>query len=107
MELVWDSQANNSGSSENNTANSHRWPQQLTLSNSNNVFCFLEGFSVIVCKQHYTAVVSLDAHLRKYHAASAALRRQILDAIELPEEPAQPIEELGKPLDGAQCETCS
>jgi hypothetical protein len=62
--------------------------------------------------------VSLDAHLRKYHAASATLRRQILErfsqfetvapsAIELPDEPAQPIEELGKPLNGAQCETCS
>ncbi|KAF1922299.1 uncharacterized protein M421DRAFT_427068, partial [Didymella exigua CBS 183.55] len=117
MELVWDSQANNSGSSENNTANSHRWPQQLTLSNSDNVFCFLEGFGVIVCKQHCTAVVSLDAHLRKYHAVSAALRRKILErftqfetvalsAIELLEEPVQPIEELGKLLNGAQCETC-
>ncbi|KAF2626978.1 hypothetical protein BU25DRAFT_469294 [Macroventuria anomochaeta] len=62
-------------------------------------------------------VTDLDAHLRKYHAASATLRRQILEcfsqfetvapsAIELPEEPAQPIEELGNPLDGAQCETC-
>ncbi|KAF1922190.1 uncharacterized protein M421DRAFT_427191, partial [Didymella exigua CBS 183.55] len=54
-------------------------PQQLTLSNSNNVFCFLKGFSVIICKQHCIAVVSLNAHLRKYYAASAALQRQILE----------------------------
>ncbi|KAL1640737.1 hypothetical protein SLS61_010232, partial [Didymella pomorum] len=27
--------------------------------------------------------------------------------IELPDEPAQPIDELGEPLDGLQCETCS
>lgn len=124
MELVWDSQAttpqqaNNTSNSENDTANSHKWSRQLTLSNCDDVFCFLEDFGVIVCKQHRTAVVSLDAHLRKYHAASAALRRQILkrfsqfetvapSAIELPDEPAQPMEELGNPLDGAQCETCS
>ncbi|KAH6625935.1 hypothetical protein C7974DRAFT_473178 [Boeremia exigua] len=79
---------------------------------------FLEDFSVIVCKQHCTAVVSLDAHLCKHHAASAALRRQILErfsqfktvalsAIELLDEPAQPLDELGEPLDGAQCKTCS
>ena len=124
MELVWDSrattpqQANNTSNSKSNTANSHKWPRQLTLSNCNDVFCFLEDFGVIVCKQHCTAVVSLDAHLRKHHAALAPLRQQIVkrfsqfktiapSAIELPDEPAQPIEELGDPLDGAQCETCS
>jgi superfamily II DNA helicase RecQ len=123
MELVWNSrattphQANNTSNSESDTSNPRKWPRQLTLSNCNDVFCFLEDFGVVVCKQHCTAVVSLDAHLRKYHAASATLRRQILkrfsqfetvapSAIEPPDEPAQPIEELGKPLDGAQCETC-
>jgi hypothetical protein len=124
MELVWDSRAttpqqvNNTSNSACNVANSHQWPQQLTVSNCDRVFCFLEDFGVIVCKQHCTALVSLDAHLRKYHAASATLQRQILErfsqfktiapsAIKLPDEPAQPIEELGNPLDGAQCKTCS
>jgi hypothetical protein len=124
MELVWDSRAttpqqvNNTSNSACDVANSHQWPRQLTVSNCDRVFCFLEDFGVIVCKQHCTALVSLDAHLRKYHAASATLRRQILErfsqfktvalsAIKLPDEPAQPIEELGNPLDGAQCKTCS
>jgi hypothetical protein len=118
MELVWDSRAptlqqvNNTDNSESNTANSYKWPRQLAISNCDSVFCFLKDFSVIVRKQHYTAVLSLDAHLCKYHAASAMLRRQILgrfglfgsvapSAIELPDELAQPIEELGEPLDGA------
>ena len=120
MELVWDSRATTPQQVNNtsDTANSHKWPRQLTLSNCDSVFCFLEDFGVIVCKQHCTAVVSLDAHLRKYHAASATLRREILEhfgqfeaiapsSIELPDEPAQPIEELGNPLAGAQCKTCS
>ena len=87
------------------------------LSNYNDVFCFLKDFSVIVCKQHYIAVVSLNTHLCKYYAASATLQQQILkrfsqfktvtlSIIKPLDEPAQPIEELGKLLDRAQCETC-
>ena len=81
------------------------------------MFCFLKDFGVLVCKQHCTAIVSLKAHLSKHHAASAALRRQIIErfshfdtvspsAIEPLDEPAQPIEELGEPLNGALCKTC-
>ena len=90
----------------------------VLLNNCNKTFSFLKEFGVIICKQHCTAVVSLNAHLRKYHAASATLRRQILErfsqyktvapnAIKLLDEPVQPIEELGSPLDSAQCEICS
>jgi hypothetical protein len=46
--------------------------------NYNSVFCFLKDFSVIICKQHCTAVVSLDAHLCKYYAASTTLQQQML-----------------------------
>ena len=82
------------------------------------MFCFLKDFSVIICKQHCTAVVSLDVHLCKSYAASAMLQRQILErfsqfktialsAIELLDKPAQLIEELGSLLASAQCKTCS
>jgi hypothetical protein len=121
MELVWDSHASapeqaNSNINSNST-HTCKWARQLTVSNCNEVFCFLEDFSILVCKQHCTAIVSLDAHLRKHHAASATLRQQIVkcfnhfntvtpSTVELPDEPAQAIEELGEPLDGAQCKTC-
>ena len=123
MELPWDIQATtpqqaDASNSESGTAHTRNWPRSISLSNCDKVFCFLEDFGVLVCKQHCTAVVSLNAHLRKHHAAKATLRRQIVQrfsqfdtvspsAIELPDEPAQPIEELGEPLKGAQCKTCS
>ena len=123
MELLWDIRATtpqqaDASNSESDTAHTRNWPRSISLSNCDKVFCFLEDFGVLVCKQHCTAVVSLNAHLRKHHAAKATLRRQIVQrfsqfdtvspsAIELPDEPAQPIEELGEPLKGAQCKTCS
>ena len=123
MELLWDIRATtpqqaDASNSESDTAHTRNWPRSISLSNCDKVFCFLKDFGVLVCKQHCTAVVSLNAHLRKHHAAKATLRRQIVQrfsqfdtvspsAIELPDEPAQPIEELGEPLKGAQCKTCS
>jgi hypothetical protein len=47
--------------------------------NYNSVFCFLKDFSVIICKQHCTVVVSLDVYLCKYYAASATLQQQMLE----------------------------
>ena len=123
MEFVWDSQVPTQQQSdlkktnESNSTSTYQWPQQLTISNCDNFFCFLKDYSVLVCKQHCTAVVSLDAHLRKHHAVSATLRRQIIkqfscfetvppSAVKNPDKPAQLIEELGKPLDGVQCKAC-
>jgi hypothetical protein len=70
-----------------------------------------------VCKQHCTGVVNLDTHLLQHHNTDAATRRQIIDRfahvttvdprqVELPEEPARPIEELGAPLGALRCKTC-
>jgi hypothetical protein len=72
---------------------------------------------VLVCKQHRTGVVNLNKHLLEHHATPAALRGEIVErfihfartepnAVELPEPPAHPIEELGSPLDGLKCKTC-
>jgi hypothetical protein len=90
---------------------------QVSLSNCAEIFCFLEEYGVLVCKQHRTAVINLDKHLSQHHSVPASARRQIVDCfsrlkqldpaeIKLPEEPAQPIEELGRPLTGLQCRTC-
>jgi hypothetical protein len=81
------------------------------------VFRFLDDYGVLVCRQHRTAVVNLDKHLRQQHVVSIQQRQQIVqhfselalvdpDAVKLPEEPATPFEELGPPLDGLQCRTC-
>lgn len=89
----------------------------MSLNNCDNTLCFLEDYSVLVCKEHRTAVVNLDTHLLQHHNVPTATRKQIVerfnhfatvipDDIELPEEPAQPIDELGEPLDALQCKTC-
>lgn len=90
---------------------------RVSLSNCADMFCFLEDFSVFVCKQHHTAVISLDRHMSQYHKVPASIRRQVVDCfsrlkpvdpdkIKLPKEPAQAIEQLGKPLAGLQCRAC-
>jgi hypothetical protein len=90
---------------------------QVSLSNCAEIFCFLEEYGVLVCKQHRTAVINLDKHLSQHHSVPASARRQIVNCfsrlkqldpaeIKLPEEPAQPIEELGRPLTRLQCRTC-
>jgi hypothetical protein len=69
------------------------------------------------CAEHRTAVINLDKHLSQHHSVPASARRQIVNCfsrlkqldpaeIKLPEEPAQPIEELGRPLTRLQCRTC-
>jgi hypothetical protein len=96
----------NKSNRESDCTDARKWPQKLIINNCDETFCFLDDFSVLLCKQHRTP------HLRKYHPASAALRRQIIESFSTfnaippstfksPEEPAQPIEELGKLLDGA------
>ena len=82
---------------------------QVSLSNCADIFCFLEDFGVVVCKQHHTAVMSLDRHMSQYHKVPASTRREAVDCfsrlkpvdpgkIKLPEQPVQGIEQLGKPL---------
>lgn len=90
---------------------------QVSLSNCAEIFCFLEDYGVLVCKQHRTAIINLGKHLSQHHNVPASTRRQVVDCfsrlkpldpakIKLPEEPAQPIEELGRPLTGLQCKKC-
>jgi superfamily II DNA helicase RecQ len=120
---VWDSRAavaqaepqiNNSA----RCADDQQWPQKITRENCDTVICFLEEFGVLVCKQHRTGVVNLDRHLREQHGTPIAQRRQVLEhfaqfsvvdpsTVELPEEPAALIPELGAPLSGMQCRACS
>ena len=89
----------------------------VSLNNCDDVLCFLEDFGALVCKAHHTAVVNLDAHLLQHHGVPAATRKLVVERfrhhctvnpadMELPDEPAQVIEELGKPLDGLRCRTC-
>jgi hypothetical protein len=91
--------------------------QKLSLDNYTTVICSLEEFGILVCKEYYTAVVNLDVHLRDQHAIPAAVRKQIIQqlshfpttvpgTVELPEQPAWPIEELGTQRDGLMCKTC-
>jgi hypothetical protein len=86
-------------------------------SDCSNILYFSKDFSVFVCREHQTAVVDFDTHLLQHHNVPAATRKQVVEQfrqstpvdpseIELPDEPAQLIEELGKPLDGLQCKTC-
>jgi hypothetical protein len=90
---------------------------QVSLSNCAEILCFLEDYGVLVCKQHHTAIVILDKHLLQHHKVPAATRRQVVECFsrlrlvepaktKLPEEPAQPIEQLGRPLTGLQCTDC-
>ena len=90
---------------------------QVSLSNCAEVFCFLQDFRVFVCKQHHTAVINLDGHMSQYHNVPASVRRQVVNCfsrlkpvdpckIKLPEEPAQAIEQLSKPLARLQCRAC-
>lgn len=91
---------------------------QVSLNNCDDVLCFLEEFGVLVCKDHRTGVVNLDTHLLQHHHVPAATRREIVERfrhytltepndVELPDEPAMPIEELGAPVDALQCRTCA
>jgi superfamily II DNA helicase RecQ len=120
MELVWNSRASTLQEVTNTTSSStkrHKKGLQVSLDNCNDVLCFLQDFGVFVCKEHHTAVINLNTHLLQHHNVPAATRKQVVERfshfapvdpaeMELPDEPAQPIEELGKPLDGLHCKTC-
>ena len=121
MELsVWNTRApaqQQNAESSNSSAPACRKPQELSVENCDDILCFLVEFGVLVCKQHYTGVVNLDKHLLEQHKIPVKVRKEIVQRfahckkkepkdIELPEQPAQPIEELGTPLDGFSCKTC-
>jgi len=126
---VWDSRApivaddqpdSSSSSSSSSTQPAEQqqlqqhWPRKISRDNCDTVFCFLSEYSVLVCKQHGTGVINLDRHLREQHGAPIAVRRQVVDYfsrytiidlkdIELPAQPASPIQELSTPLDALAC----
>ncbi|RAQ98931.1 recq family helicase [Stemphylium lycopersici] len=102
MELVWDGRALTPQGVTNTTSSSKHYRKrglQISLDNCDDVLCFLQEFRVL------------------HHSVPAATRKQVVERfshftpvdpaeIELPDEPAQPIEALRKPLDGLQCTTC-
>jgi hypothetical protein len=70
MELVWDSRASTSqeassdnNSTPNNSTHGRKWAWKLTINNYSDFISYLLDYEVIICKQHCTAVVSLDTHL--------------------------------------------
>lgn len=115
----WDSRATTpqQADSSNSTRSTLKIAQKVTVDNCDNVFCFLPEFRVLVCRYHCTGVVNLNKHLSEQHATCAAVRKEIVQrfaqyervdpkAVELPEQPASPLAELGAPLDGLCCKTC-
>ena len=99
------------------TNSARKGPPRVLNDNCDDIFGFLDDYGVLVCREHRTGVVNLKKHLWQQHAVSLQQRRQIVqhfseltlvspDAVELPEEPATPFEELGPPLGGLQCRTC-
>ena len=121
MELpVWNTRApaqqQNAESSDSSPPAYSKLPR-ISLDNCEDILWFLADFGVLVCKQHCTGVINLDKHLSAEHRTPAKVRKEIIQRfahyerkdpkeIELPEQPAQPIEELGTPLDGFGCKTC-
>ena len=121
MELpVWNTcaPASQNAESSNSSPPVRSKLQAVSLDNCADILCFLADFRVLVCKQHCSGVVNLDKHLLERHATPANVRKEILQRfarcerldpkdVELPEQPAQPIKELGAPLDRLCCKTCS
>jgi len=121
MKFTWDSrqgvEERSNNNPRNNNSQTRTQPGKLTIENCDDVICFLEYFRVLVCKEHRTAIINVDKHLLQHHALPAALRRPLVEhysqyetvqpkAIELPEQPTNPIDALGPPLEGLQCKAC-
>lgn len=120
MELpIWNSRApaSQNAESSNSSPPERSTERKLSLENYNDILCFLANFGVLVCKYHCSGVVNLDKHLLKQHATPTNVRKEIVQRfahcertdpkdVKLPEQPAQPIKELGTPLDGFCCKTC-
>jgi hypothetical protein len=120
MELpVWNTRAPalQDAESSNSSPPVRYTKQKLSLDNCDDILCFLADFGVLVCKQHCSGVVNLNRHLLEQHATPAQARKEIVQRfkqykrvdpkdVELPEQPAQPIKELGMPLDGFCSKIC-
>lgn len=120
MELpIWNSRVPASQAAESSSSSSPpaRSTTRVSGDNYDDIFCFLAEFGVLVYKQHCSGVVNLDKHLLEQHTTPAKVRKEIVQRfahcerkdpknIELPEQPAKLIEELGTPLDGLCCKTC-
>jgi superfamily II DNA helicase RecQ len=116
--LIWDSRVPASQNTENSSSSPPaRSTTLVSVDNCNDVFCFLEDFGVLVCKEHCSGVVNLNRHLLEQHKTPVNVREEIVQRfahykrkdpkdIQLPEQPADPIEELGAPLDGFCCKMC-
>ncbi|KAF1934999.1 hypothetical protein EJ02DRAFT_428835 [Clathrospora elynae] len=76
---------------------------------------YLSNYNVLVCKEHATAIQNLDAHLRSHHIVAGKLQKEIVESyqdewirnpqdVTLPSPLGPPIQELGAPLEGFQCE---
>jgi hypothetical protein len=74
----------------------------------------MQAYSVLVCKQHYTAIVNLDKYLLQYYNVPVLARRQIVNCfsclktldlakVKLLNEPTEAIKELRKPLPRLEC----
>lgn len=119
MEFCWNARILDTQTSIQQTESNIQVQNASLLQSVENILCFLEKYSVIICRQHKTAVQNLSVHLQKHHTISSKLRREIIESyrdkhvkspheIELPGPLGQPIQELGTPLDGFRCveDTC-
>jgi hypothetical protein len=119
MELpIWDSRVPASQNAEsNNSSPPARSTTLISLENCDDVLCFLEDFGVLVCKEHCSGVVNLNRHLLEQHKTPVNVREEIVQRfshykrrdpkdVQLPEQPADLVEELGAPLDGFSCKMC-
>jgi hypothetical protein len=82
MELAWDSYPLTPQERVNTTSSSAQRCKrglQVSLNNCNKVLCFLQEFSVLVCKEHHTAVVNLNTHLLQHHSVPAATQKQVVE----------------------------
>jgi hypothetical protein len=70
MEFVWDSRVTlvrQQRERQNNTnTRTRKGPERLSTENCDNVFCFLDDYGVLICRQHHTAIVNLEKHIRVY-----------------------------------------
>jgi len=80
MKLVWNAQTalGASGRTQRRRAAAAR-TSEITVGNTNEHFCYIQEFKVLVCRKHATAIQNLDRHLRTGHRVSMAERRGIIE----------------------------
>jgi hypothetical protein len=80
MELAWDSRPSTpqETGTTNNSIQRRKRGLQVSLDNCDDVLCFLQDFGVLICREHYTAVVNLNTHLLQHHGVPAATQKQVI-----------------------------